>query len=384
MLWRWAVMNGRANALLASSDGGHTWEKLPDPPGAGPMDFTSARDGWIIGGAKNQVGIGIIETDRLWTTNDGGATWKEVNVPLPSVPNTESATPYFYNLHFKNDLEGIAVAQVQLPDTNPESIFFSCTTLDAGKTWQVSLLDAIGAIPSFTDSRVIWFIPDRGTRNVTIRTGDAAFSSSLPDFFVAGWQCTYGDFSDDSNAWVAWVTYNTNAPAVFKGGFTFSQPRPISAALGFRPAGNQVESELLSTTDGGRTYQVITPPAGAVPLGSNPALPPPQVNAVNGIQRVDPRGQPVLALVSATNPIDITGRGFLPQNTVRFGPRVMQVARQRRRALALLCSHRLLPLGTYDISVVKMPSAKSNSLQVSVQMSSVPQYPSITISPPKL
>src|SRR5579859_4585972 len=61
ILWRWAEMHSRVNALTATSDGGRTWKTLPEPPGPGPMQFTSAHDGFIVGASAGQEGIPVIE-----------------------------------------------------------------------------------------------------------------------------------------------------------------------------------------------------------------------------------------------------------------------------------------------------------------------------------
>jgi photosystem II stability/assembly factor-like uncharacterized protein len=53
-LWSWPT------ALLATKDGGRMWKRLSDPPGEGPMNFVSARDGLMIGGSQ------------LWANHDGG------------------------------------------------------------------------------------------------------------------------------------------------------------------------------------------------------------------------------------------------------------------------------------------------------------------------
>ena len=84
ILWHWSMMNSRANALLSTTDRGQSWKRLPDPPGAGPLDFTSARDGWMIGGSPGQEGIPVIDDDQLWGTHDGGVHWKAISVPLPT------------------------------------------------------------------------------------------------------------------------------------------------------------------------------------------------------------------------------------------------------------------------------------------------------------
>src|SRR4029077_143466 len=39
MMWHWGLMNSSLNYLLATTDGGRTWKRLPEPPGPGPFQF---------------------------------------------------------------------------------------------------------------------------------------------------------------------------------------------------------------------------------------------------------------------------------------------------------------------------------------------------------
>jgi photosystem II stability/assembly factor-like uncharacterized protein len=53
--------------LLATSDGGQSWKRLPDPPAAGALQFSSRSSGQIVGGPDG---------NQVYVTADGGNTWK--------------------------------------------------------------------------------------------------------------------------------------------------------------------------------------------------------------------------------------------------------------------------------------------------------------------
>jgi hypothetical protein len=57
--------------LFVTSDGGATWQALPQPPVAGALKMIDAQTGWILGGANGQ---------QLYQTNDGGQSWNTVRV----------------------------------------------------------------------------------------------------------------------------------------------------------------------------------------------------------------------------------------------------------------------------------------------------------------
>jgi len=119
--------------------------------------------------------------------------------------------------------------------------------------------------------------------------------------------------------------------------------------------------ELLSTSDGGKTFQVITPEA-AIAASS----PPPELFAVNGRLLRFPASRTALALRRAiptpentmrpllrANPgesLDIKGAGFLIENTVWFGCYPVQATSKDGEHLLLLVPNDL-PLATYPVSI---------------------------------
>jgi Domain of unknown function (DUF1906)/Domain of unknown function (DUF4214) len=59
--------------LFATNDGGTSWRELTRPPIAGELRMSSTGQGWLLGGADGR---------SLFATRDHGASWSAVNVPL--------------------------------------------------------------------------------------------------------------------------------------------------------------------------------------------------------------------------------------------------------------------------------------------------------------
>jgi hypothetical protein len=127
ILGHWSMMNSTHDALLVTTDGGRTWKRLADAPGAGPLQFISARDGWVAGGPEDWDGVGRPEDTQLWVAHDGGAAWKSVPVPVPR--DSSEQEPYLSAFKFKSMDEGTAIVEEQL---GPRLFrVFTCRTREA-------------------------------------------------------------------------------------------------------------------------------------------------------------------------------------------------------------------------------------------------------------
>jgi photosystem II stability/assembly factor-like uncharacterized protein len=338
ILWHWHMMNSSLDSLLATSDGGHTWKRLPDPPGGGPFQFVSPRDGWMIGGPEVPDGIPVPEAENVWGTQDGGAHWHVLSVSLPQ--SAEASETYFVDLRFKNSREGIVVAEQQL--SGRLFRFMSCTTADSGKSWRVSQFDAYHATASFAGSHIIWSVSDWPAMKVSLRSGDHVIEPTLPAGSSA--KPVLGDvsFVNESNGWAPY----------FDG----------------RP-------ELVSTTDGGTTFRIITPP-----IAAEFPIPPPELNGLNGIvvrfpnsplglgpqppvgRKGPPLGSP------AGGPMKLLGNGFLLENTVWIGTRSVHASSEDGKTLLFLVPQDL-PSGNYEVSV-ENTHGKSNAIEAFLLSSS--------------
>jgi photosystem II stability/assembly factor-like uncharacterized protein len=63
--------NFSVGSLLATSDGGLTWNALPDPPAGDPIVFVTAADGWMVRGPAYA---------DLYVTRDAGQTWQAIAI----------------------------------------------------------------------------------------------------------------------------------------------------------------------------------------------------------------------------------------------------------------------------------------------------------------
>jgi photosystem II stability/assembly factor-like uncharacterized protein len=339
MIWHLAVMHSYADALLATMDGGRTWKRLPEPPGGGPMQFISPLDGWMIGEQDVKgFGMSVPMNDTLWATNDGGVHWRVV--PVTILTDSQYQDSNFLKVKFKNQRDGMLAAREFDVSGDSKGRFVNLSTQDGGKTWRHSQFEALNADPSFGNTQFFWSVFGHDAEKTSIREGDQVISYTLPEGLSLDGSLGDVDFIDDSNAWANFT--NKNVPLVSLPG------------RGFAP------QELLSTSDGGKTFQIISPPAAALF-----PFPQPELRAVNHVVVWIPPDpyrarKPWLARLpippktppraQAGGPIELGGRGFLSENTVWFDTRAMQVASKDGDTLLFLVPSDLNP-GIYSVHI---------------------------------
>jgi photosystem II stability/assembly factor-like uncharacterized protein len=257
MFWHWSMMNSRLESLLATTDGGRTWRRLPDPPGPGPASFISARDGWIVGASEGFQGIPYYEDDELWATHDGGMHWQALHATLPTPGEDQRAA--FSAVKFKNALEGVALGGVMPFALRPDHVWraFAYFTHDGGKTWHSSSPDnptANQIDASIVGTHVIWLLSDFQGENVEIRNAHHVIKPVFPAEIPPEKHLSSPGFVDDLNGW---IIYSDHGPRFDAHG------QPLAS------------SGLLSTNDGGKTFQIISPPAVtmSVPISIPPRSP---------------------------------------------------------------------------------------------------------------
>jgi photosystem II stability/assembly factor-like uncharacterized protein len=85
--------NDRPGVLYRTTDGGANWTRSQAPIG-GALQFLNATTGWIVGGRVNYV------RNLLYITQDGGLTWAEQRLDLPSdaaTANIMIGAPVFFS-----------------------------------------------------------------------------------------------------------------------------------------------------------------------------------------------------------------------------------------------------------------------------------------------
>jgi photosystem II stability/assembly factor-like uncharacterized protein len=139
----WAV--GRNATLMKTADGGAEWtkvesiEKLIGLPvesssynfGFSDIYFTNASRGWLIG---NFYGRARSNIGGIFTTSDGGATWKRVPVTFQTQYTSGRFTPgTLHSVHFTDPDTGSVTGEMY---DGEGRFFFALHTRDGGKTWE--------------------------------------------------------------------------------------------------------------------------------------------------------------------------------------------------------------------------------------------------------
>jgi photosystem II stability/assembly factor-like uncharacterized protein len=209
----WAMANINCGAgscgldIFNTTDGGQSWMKIssasPDnntQPGKLPfagdkngMTFLDMQHGWV-GGTEPKDGY-----VWLFTTQDGGQTWKQVNLPLPSGYTTSTISvdpPKFFSAQ-----DGIL--PVTLFTDSPHKDFYM--TQDGGQSWKPgSVVDSngIASIPTMQDI----FVWDGGTLQTSHDSGQT-WTAISPNINLSQIIAQL-DFIDKDNGWATSIDTN--------------------------------------------------------------------------------------------------------------------------------------------------------------------------------
>jgi len=214
--------------LLQTTDGGKTWKEVNvDLPTAGHFNFVTTKDGWMTSHI-NAV---------LYVTHNGGNTWKEMTLEPPPSISTEGG---MYDIPIFKDSQNGFLPVTYVTENLPSLVLF--TTHDGGKTWKADrvlpdMKDIANVYPStVVDSVLITIAASESDRSLTLikvfpggktvetETNALDIKGNLTPrslYFGAGWHLS---FINNNQGWVSTYT-----------------------------------NQLLSTTDGGTTWTVITP-----------------------------------------------------------------------------------------------------------------------------
>jgi photosystem II stability/assembly factor-like uncharacterized protein len=139
----WAV--GRNSTLLKTTDGGFEWykvggvEKLIGPRGDASnysygfsdIQFTDAKHGWLIG---NFYGRARGDIGGVFTTSDGGATWRRVPLAIQTRNNSLFTPGELNSAHFTDANTGSITGEMY---EGERRYFFALHTRDGGRTWSL-------------------------------------------------------------------------------------------------------------------------------------------------------------------------------------------------------------------------------------------------------
>ncbi|HTU48727.1 MAG TPA: hypothetical protein VMF91_26935 [Bryobacteraceae bacterium] len=123
---------GSLSYLYATSNGGESWSRLPDPPVNGSFAFFTTRMGWLCGG---------VQGDELYVTRNSGQTWTQQVLPEP--PQVQKAVHKGCFLpSFADSKKGMDVLSYDVTETAQRTSPLlegtaTYVTSDGGETWQV-------------------------------------------------------------------------------------------------------------------------------------------------------------------------------------------------------------------------------------------------------
>jgi photosystem II stability/assembly factor-like uncharacterized protein len=222
--------------LFATDDGGLTWERLVDPfnetevnlqqsCGKTGMAFADAQTGWITGDCGGvQPGA-----PYLYKTADGGRTWAPVELPPPAdQPDLfqieTNACGVQSPLYFKGPAGVLAVTCQDY--SADQFLAFLYRTADGGVTWTAEKLAGGFAAGTFISPEAGWVLGPSSNPAESVLSQTLDGGQSLSDLKRLNWSGPL-DFVDAQAGW-----------AVAQAG---------------------EDKALVQTTDGGKTWEVITP-----------------------------------------------------------------------------------------------------------------------------
>lgn len=250
--WTLATSSAFSSGLMYStSDGGATWVELADPPSAGNFRFQTTQDGWMVSPASDFVADG----DTLNVTHDGGKTWQEVTIPKPN--GCAKCQRLFSDTKFEDVNHGVvAVTYVDPIAPGGREINATYATGDSGKSWQSSEVYeqsssefSKSGMASVVGGHAIRVFNGKSNEGIQLRNGNSAINSSYPKSLPPRGFISASDFVDDLQGWLA---YNTYSCAKFK--------NPRADGKGSSCLRPSQQFDLIATNDGGKTFNVITPP----------------------------------------------------------------------------------------------------------------------------
>jgi len=218
-------------ALYSTSDGGATWMDILDPNTANDiqsftktgMIFVDAHTGWLTRDAQ-----GVDASPHAFITRDGGVNWSRIDLPAPT-----GTTGWFDNnscgtyspLAFSTQSALIIMKCLDNATYKVEHDYLYSTS-DGGQTWgSVSLPSAYSVTSP----------PDGGLFFTNVQSGLA----------LSRWIYR----TDDGGK-----TWSTGKQVNWDGQFSF-----VDLNTGWAVATNAGQTALVSTVDGGNTWQEIKP-----------------------------------------------------------------------------------------------------------------------------
>jgi photosystem II stability/assembly factor-like uncharacterized protein len=262
---QWKVQTSSAfsvGRLFRTEDGGATWTELAIPPSAGDFRFDTTQEGWMTGGAASS---------ELWKSYDGGQTWVKIMVPKPA--GCDSCRPIYSipAVRTPSDLD-VSVGFSDDTAVRDRYVYATYASQDGGNSWRVTeqhdRADSKTELISHVGTDIVHVSSDvkHGTE---IETGSTTTRAQFPQDVPRRGSIAAVDFVDQTNGWLVYEAigcYKFRIPdGLAHPAYPSTKPSEQGAKEG--TTGQQMatcvdgatRNDLLTTNDGGKTFQVITP-----------------------------------------------------------------------------------------------------------------------------
>jgi photosystem II stability/assembly factor-like uncharacterized protein len=272
----WMLVGNRQDlsesTLYHTANGGQNWTSTPAPFGMGRLEFLDEQNGWAM--ANISCGAGSCDLD-IFKTTDGGRTWDKVSSATPENNNQPSTLPFVGD---KNGMTFLDMQHGWVGGSEPlNGYVWLFATKDGGQTWkQVNLplpsgyttstisvdppkffgsQDGVIPVTLFNNSshRVLYKTHDGGqswTRGSVVDSGGLISTPTAQDCFI--WDGgTLHASHDGGQTWIA-ITPNINLSQII------AQLDFVDKDNGWATSmDSNMKVALYKTNDGGQTWVAL-------------------------------------------------------------------------------------------------------------------------------
>ncbi|MDA8218521.1 MAG: YCF48-related protein [Dehalococcoidales bacterium] len=251
-------MNSSPGVLYATTDGGVTWTEVASVGGEGNLPFGGAvslhgdGDGWVVGAPVSTINL------SLYQTHDGGHTWQQQELQLPSSLSAGSLSvvtpPTFFSPGEKAGILPVTYVPDSLKAIDFVTVIYR--TSDGGQTWHsgVPVPEGIATFANPQDGWV-WSPEPRDSGSTAplqgklLRTHDGGQSWEVAATNVFTGTLNGLDFADQQAGWA--YGQGDKAPYLLKttdGGATWTDLKPTVSSQPVQPANSQTATPPTAAT----------------------------------------------------------------------------------------------------------------------------------------